>query len=141
MGWVVRCIRGGISRRIRTHGPSDDVQRWTVPWCTGTWRRFWRRIGHKVTGISRPLYPSLLFLPLAPFSLSVSWQELLRLYCWALKQRERRKNNTTLLPDCGTGWKWRGFTAIPALPRYLHSPSEEAAGVRQKTRDAFTDEA
>lgn len=69
-------------------------------------QRFWRRIGHKVTGLDlpRPLFiyrPRFLYgSPRSPPTSAKG--ELLRLYCRALKQRKRRKNNTALLPRLRT---------------------------------------
>lgn len=103
-------------------GPMDRPTMYNVRRSCGVrdpGRRFWRRVRHKVTG-SRSPYPSLLPSlslslfhvcehlpprrelpsPCSPLFFSRGSQgELLKLYCWALKRRKRRKNNMTLLPS------------------------------------------
>lgn len=125
MGWVARCIRGGISP------PHPDP--WTVRRCTtsdvpavygtpdgGSGAALGTKSLDLVLLIRSSFPPSLsLYLslslfhvcehlpprrelpsPCSPLFFSRGSQgELLKLYCWALKRRKRRKNNMTLLPS------------------------------------------
>lgn len=113
MGWVARCIRGGISP------PHPDP--WTVRRCTtsdvpavyGTPDGgSGAALGTKSLEISfslsvplsrashrREIPPASFYLLLSLSRIRGSQGELLKLYCRALKRRKRRKNNMTLLPS------------------------------------------
>lgn len=138
MGWVApRCIRGGISRRIRTHGPSvrrcttsDVPAAFTGPgpevlaprWAQSHWISF----ALSVPPASAPCTGFLFSrVPSRPVQ-----GELLKLYCRALKRRERRKNNMTLLPSR----RKRSWSGRTGLSWYLGT---RAPGVRQRNLRPF----
>lgn len=103
MGWVARCIRGGISPPHPDRPTMYNVRRSCgvrdPDGGSGA------ALGTKSLDLVLP-YPSLsrsragFFLSSLALLLPRGSQgELLKLYCRALKRRKRRKNNMTLLPS------------------------------------------